>query len=210
MNKLTKEQVSIGVMAILHAVGIMGLSLPDEYRQWFVPLTPLNLVISAYFVLRHERSSKWGLFALVAVLAYSVEALGIHTGWPFGDYWYGSPLGPHLFEVPILIGLLWLLLLNGAAHWARRITKSKGGQVVIVAGMMVALDFLIEPVAVELNFWTWYGVDIPLTNYAGWFGTALILAALLQTNPKFGNNRVAGLFFWIQTAFFLALNILLQ
>lgn len=209
MNKLTKQQVSVGVMIILHTVGIIGLSLPDEYRQWFVPLTPLNLVISAYFVLRHEVSPKWGLFALIAALAYGAEALGIHTGWPFGEYWYGSPLGPHLFEVPLLIGVLWLLLLLGAAHWAKRITKSKGWQVLIVATMMVLLDFFIEPVAVKLNFWTWAQLDIPWNNYVGWFGTALILAALLQLDPKFGNNRVAGLFFWIQTAFFLALNALL-
>jgi putative membrane protein len=209
MPKLTRSQISVGVMIILHTVGVIGLSLPSEWQQWFIPLTPVNLLLSGYFVLRHAEAPKWGLYALIAFLAYSVEALGIHTGWPFGEYWYGSPLGPHVFEVPILIGLLWLLLLAGSAYWAKKITKRKGWQVVIVAAMMVGLDFLIEPVAVALEFWTWSDVDIPWNNYLGWFGTALILAALLQMDPKFGNNRVAGLFFWIQTAFFLALNLLL-
>jgi putative membrane protein len=207
MIQLSKFQVSLGVILIMHTVGLVGMIVA---RDWFIPLTPINLIVSGYFVLRHADSPKALLYATIALLAFAIEAIGVATGWPFGDYFYGRALGPHVFRVPLLIGLLWLLLLQGAQYWTHRWFKSTPLQLLIPAAMMAGIDFLIEPIAIDFEYWQWINGTVPLNNYAGWFGTALILTALSHIFDKqFANNRVAGLFFIVQVVFFLALNLLL-
>jgi putative membrane protein len=207
MIQLSKFQVSLGVILIMHTVGLVGMIVA---REWFIPLTPINLIVSGYFVLRHADSPKALLYATIALLAFAIEAIGVATGWPFGDYFYGRALGPHVFRVPLLIGLLWLLLLQGAQYWTHRWFKSTPLQLLIPAAMMAGIDFLIEPIAIDFEYWQWINGTVPWNNYAGWFGTALILTALSHIFDKqFANNRVAGLFFIVQVVFFLALNLLL-
>lgn len=207
MPKLSKAHISIGVLIILHFVGIIGLS--SSFQSYFLALTPINLVVSGYFVLRHSSKKQAALFTLIAVLTYLIESLGIHTGFPFGDYVYGSSLGPQLYNVPILIGLLWLLLLLGASYFGGKISKQPVVHSLVVASIMTLLDFAIEPVAIRLDFWTWLSTEIPWNNYAGWFGTALILSFISKSDKAFGNNKVAGVFLLIQTIFFLSLNFIL-
>ncbi len=207
MIQLSKFQISIGVILIMHTVGLVGMIVA---RDWFIPLTPVNLIVSGFFVLRHADSPKTLLYSAIAVLAFSIEAIGVATGWPFGDYFYGRALGPHVFRVPLLIGLLWLLLLQGARYWTQRWFKAWPMQLLVPAAMMTGIDFLIEPIAIDFEYWQWISDSVPWNNYAGWFGTALILTYLSHIFDKqFANNRVAGLFFIVQVVFFLALNLLL-
>jgi len=207
MPKLSKSTNINWVLIILHLVGIIGLS--SSFQDYFLALTPINLIVSGYFVLRHGKKSQAILFTLIAVITYLVELMGIHTGFPFGDYFYGNSLGPHLYNVPILIGLLWLLLLLGASHFSSKVTKQPILHSLLVATLMTLLDFAIEPVAIQLDFWTWLSTEIPWNNYAAWFGTALLLSFISKTNNEFGNNKVAAVFFIIQTVFFLSLNFIL-
>lgn len=207
ISKLSREQVSIGVLIILHVVGVIGMLLA---KSWFIPLTPLNLIVSAWFVLRHSPSPKWNLFVLIALLAFGIEAIGVATGFPFGDYSYERALGPKIIHVPVLIGLLWLLLLMGALNIAQRISGILYIQVVLVGLMMTGIDLLIEPIAIDFAYWQWYGEEVPINNYIAWFITAVILISIARRFDKnFGNNNVAGLFFITMMAFFISLNLLL-
>lgn len=206
LPSLSRFQVSLGVVIILHTVGTIGMLVA---RDWFVPLTPLNLVVSGYFVLRHAEAPKTWVYGMIAVLAFGIEAIGVATGWPFGEYQYVTALGPQLIRTPILIGLLWLLLLGGALYWMHKLSSNVFIQAIGAALMMTGIDFLIEPVAIDLQYWTWFGADVPFTNYLGWFGTALVLAGLANAfDPNFRTNRMAGLFFLVQIVFFISLNIL--
>lgn len=205
MPKLTRTQISLGVIMILHTVGITGMIVA---KDWFVHLTPLNLMVSGYFVLRHADAPKPWVYGMIALLSFAIEAIGIATGWPFGEYQYITALGPQIVRAPILIGLLWLLLLGGALYWMHQITRNLVLQAIGAALLMTGIDVLIEPVAIDLQYWTWYGKQVPYSNYLGWFGTALVLAVFANTfDPKFRTNRMAGLFFIVQIVFFLSLNV---
>ncbi len=206
MAKLSREQVSIGVIIILHTVGVFGMFLA---KDWFIPLTPFNLIVSSYFVLRHAENPKLLTYLSIAILAFGIEAVGVATGWPFGDYNYERALGPHLFRVPVLIGMLWLLLLAGGLNIATRITGSKFIQIAIAAALMTAIDLLIEPAAIDFEYWRWHTEEVPLTNYLSWFVTGFVLAGIGNfTDANFRNNKVAGVFFIVQFVFFLSLNLL--
>ena len=77
--------------------------------------------------------------------------------------------------------------------------------------LMVGLDFLIEPVAISLDFWSWEYDIIPLQNYIGWFVIAFILQLIfLNVLDKAEKNIVAVSLFGWQIMFFGVLNLFLS
>jgi putative membrane protein len=50
---------------------------------------------------------------------------------------------------------------------------------------MTAMDILIEPVAIELNYWHWDAVAVPIENYLAWF----VLSALFARLTASGDAR---------------------
>ena len=174
MDKNVK--IAIQLVWLFHLSAIIGIFL--GFQDWFLPKTPLNLV--ACFLLLiwvgDLRNARSGFFAYIFfVSGMFVEWLGVHFGWPFGEYEYGDNLGLKLDGVPYLIGINWsmLVLITGAI--AHRITGSIWLQAIIGASLMVGLDFFIEPSASTMDFWHWANDFIPLSNYIAWFVVALIL-----------------------------------
>ena len=74
---------------------------------------------------------------------------------------------------------------------------------------MVGLDYLIEPVAIKLDFWFWKEGLIPAQNYVAWFIVAFILLLLYHIWIKQNQNRIAIILFSIQVVFFGLLNFML-
>ena len=201
--------INIAVFVILHTVGIIGLS--SQWKALFVQLTPVNLMICAVLIWNKHQNwkSQQMLILLLCFLAgYVVEVLGVHSGVIFGEYSYGEGFGPKLFSVPPLIGLNWALLIYASATLVNRFLQNYWLRVVLSAILMTALDFLIEPVAIQVGFWTWEGGNIPLQNFAAWFVISLLLQSLWQRVYHEGANRSAIGFFWVQVAFFGLLGLL--
>lgn len=197
------QKISLAVIAILHTVGVVGLSQP-KFRDLFVMLTPVNLLISAGLIFIHHRfrpAHGWFFFFVYAA-GFGVELAGVQSGAIFGEYSYGAAFGFQLGGTPLLIGVNWLLLVYGSALWAKKITDNKGLRTLFAAALMVGLDYLMEPVAVALNFWTWEGGRIPMQNFVAWFAVALVLQAVLHSRMKFQDNPVGRWFFVVQVAFF--------
>ena len=55
---------------------------------------------------------------------------------------------------------------------------------------MVLLDIMIEPVAIELDFWQWEGGNIPLQNYLMWFIVALFMNWIISFNKLYLNIKL--------------------
>jgi bisanhydrobacterioruberin hydratase len=56
----------------------------------------------------------------------------------------------------------------------------------VAAGLTVAFDAVMEPVAIALGYWTWTGGAIPLRNYAAWF----LISAVLGLPAALGMPQV--------------------
>jgi putative membrane protein len=156
--------------------------------------------------------------ALVTVLGgFSVEVLGVHTGFPFGRYTYAGNLGPRLFGVPVVIALAWPMLAWPAALVARRLVSGCGPRVVLGAWALATWDLFLDPQMVAAGHWHWLhpsphlpGVPgVPLTNYAGWLGVALVLSAGLQLALRRGEPHDRGvpipIYLWTWASSTLAL-----
>ena len=82
--------------------------------------------------------------------------------------------------------------------------------VLLAAALATAFDFVLEPVAVRLDYWRWRDGVIPLQNYAAWFLTAGLVAILHprleRSRCELGTQgRLAGYFLATQAGFFALL-----
>ncbi len=107
-----------------------------------------------------------------------LEWLGVHTGWPFGEYQYSTILGGLLFGVPWTLGFAWIAVVCSGILLASRRTTVDTMMARVVRALQVGvwiiiLDLVLDPVADARGFWNWgsdtgfYGV--PWSNFIAWF-----------------------------------------
>ncbi|MFD9698276.1 carotenoid biosynthesis protein [Lentzea sp. NPDC059081] len=130
------------------------------------------------------------------------ETIGVHTGFPFGEYRYTGSLGLEVVGVPVVVALAWvmmcwpaLLVGRSLAAWSRA-----DRPLWLVAGIgawaLASWDVFLDPQMVDAGHWMWADPDpalpgvhgIPLTNYAGWVLVAVLMVAVLHRSA--GSPRV--------------------
>lgn len=156
------------VIIFFHTIGLFLLG--GHWRQGFVFLTSYNLLLlMAVYLVSTEAPKNKVTYILPVVLGFAIEVVGTNTGWPFGEYTYGSALGFSVANTPLMIGVLWWLLIRSMYDVLSVKISSVWTKSILVGIAMTAMDVLIEPVAIELNFWSWKGVTVPMSNYVAWF-----------------------------------------
>jgi putative membrane protein len=202
---------AIVIIILFHLVGLVGLEIPQS-RSLFLQLVPWHLLLMmTVLVFMHQSvNTRFILFILLLfIAAFAAEWTGIHTGLLFGSYAYGDTLGLKVYDVPLIIGVNWFLLIYSTGVLMQR-SQVKSVWIRVTAGalLLILLDILIEPVAVRFNYWHWTGNQIPLKNYVCWF---LLSGSLLLVFEKFTFRKqgVAGLVLLVvQYVFFLLLRVL--
>jgi putative membrane protein len=192
------------LLVSMYVAGIIGLQHPLTHPL-FLLLVPFNLVVTAglLFMFHGDYSRPFLLFCLLTYAAgFGVEVVGVHTGFIFGSYGYGSALGFGLWEVPLLIGVNWLILIYSTGIVMQRLIPVRWARPLAGAALMVLLDFFIEPIAVRYGFWSWYTPEIPFRNYVGWYVTSLLLLVLFEALPFQKQNRLAPWVLGVQFLFF--------
>lgn len=198
------------LLLAMHLAGVVGLSI-GQTRELFQALTPVNLFLTAAIVLHFEesKSAKYFLFIIITfILGFFVEVLGVKTGIIFGEYEYGSTLGYKFLDVPLAIGLNWVIMVYCTGLFARSVAHQSMPTILVGAGLMTIIDVLIEPVAIQLNFWNWTNGIVPIRNYLGWFVTSLVLQLLFYYLMPKSNNSLAVRLLYILIGFFIALNFI--
>ncbi|MCH7401583.1 carotenoid biosynthesis protein [Belliella kenyensis] len=211
--RLKKDRIFLFklVITIFHLVGVVGMN-SLALRPYFQLLTPFHLLLCTglLFVFHTSWNSNFLWFVILAYgLGFGSEVMGVHTGFPFGNYAYSNVLGLKLFDTPLMIGVNWLLLVYLSGGVIYSLIKNDFVASIVGAILLVILDFLIEPVAIKLDFWTWQDGIIPLRNYLGWFGVGFIIHLIYRKLP-FTKSNPLSLYLLINLAiFFILLNILL-
>jgi putative membrane protein len=154
------------------------------------------------------------LLLLTALPGWAVEAIGVHTGFPFGSYDYAADLGPQWLRAPLLIGPAWTMLAWPAALVARRLVRGRVARVLVGAWALAVTDLFLDPQQVAAGYWTWQfpsphlpGVaDVPLTNYAGWLLVALVFSIVVQALAGDGDDTVmVAAYLWLYVGWIVAL-----
>ena len=206
------ERKLVEVVFWIYLVGAVGFVVPFT-QGVFIDLTPLNLLFSLIVLIYAVKSDlkliHWGVFLLIYALGFIIELIGTNTGWPFGEYEYGSVLGVKLYETPLLIGVNWLVLIL-STHLA--LSKTISNKVLIPfigATAMLVFDLFLEPIAIVTGMWTWAALEIPFANYVSWWIIAFVLHFLMLLLRFESGAKVGMAVFVAQLVFFIVLNIFL-
>jgi uncharacterized membrane protein len=140
------------------------------------------------------RGPAWTLrfLALTLAVALLAETVGVRTGWPFGRYAYSGSLGWQLLDVPVVVPLAWAMFAYPCLLAGRRL----GHPVVAGAWALASWDLFLDPQMVAAGHWRWLDVQatvpgipaVPVSNFLGWAGVALVLLALLSRLPDTGTG----------------------
>ena len=208
-NKKLKAFAILWIV-LVHFFGIIGVYfLPD----WFLPATPITILVSSIVVfLRYEkyRSSRVTAFVVITVLSFLIELYGVKSGNLFGIYTYGNNLGWKIFDVPLIIGVNWAVLIMVAQQLTTHYIgiNSRFFSAISVATIMTTFDLLLEVLAPQFDFWSFTNMNYaPIENFIAWFGVSFVFG--LYSYSHFRNqNRTAVLYGIAQMIFFMVLGLL--
>jgi putative membrane protein len=181
-------------------VGAVGMLMPST-RTWFVQLSALNLAISfgALILSRKSKPLTFVVFLSIAfVIGISVELIGVHTSYLFGSYYYGNSLGWKWYGVPLIIGLNWGILTVTSSAIIHRFQFNKHVEAIL-------FDYILEPVAIKLDYWHWTEGQIPVYNFICWMGVSYLLQLIYQRMKLAEVNKVAESLFLMMFIFFTLL-----
>lgn len=222
-GNFNKQQIATVIALAFHISGFIAIGLFKS--SFFIALTPLNLLVSAVliFYTQEKINLAFILFCIAAFgIGFGTEWIGVNTGILFGDYAYGTVLGPKWGGVPYLIGLQWVIVIYCAGVCMsmlhqRLLPQPQEGEVplskwllgasMVVDGALLALlfDWILEPVAISLGYWTWADGDIPWLNYATWWAVSALIMVIFHLLPFRKHNLFALHLLMIQIMFFLLL-----
>jgi bisanhydrobacterioruberin hydratase len=208
--KLNRIQLCSILMVLFHIVGLYGF-LNSELELLFIALVPYHLLLMLGLLIfsTDDFSKNIKIFAVIIYLAgFFIEVIGVNTGLIFGNYSYGEALGLKVLSTPLLIGVNWLILVYCTGVLLEYL-KIKNSLIFSLIGALILLgiDFLIEPVAIRFNYWSWSGGEIPLQNYLGWYIFSFLLFFVFKGLDFNKDNKAAIVLLFAQIGFFLGLNM---
>jgi putative membrane protein len=115
-------------------------------------------------------------------------------------------LGWKVFETPLMIGVNWILLTYATVYSLEKYIQTKWILALFSSFVLVTLDFLIEPIAITYDFWTWTNGQIPIQNYVAWYVVGVVFCFALAQFKKDSFNTFAPFLLLIQFLFFGILN----
>lgn len=206
---VSNERLSVIILWLFTCSALVGISL--GYSDWFIPKTPLNLLIGLALLIVNiplTTSKSRALLLIAFLVGMGVEIAGVKTGLIFGTYEYGNNLGMKVWGVPIMIGIYWAVLVIVTSQMARSIFKNIMYVSITGALLMVGLDFLMEHMAISFDFWYFEGGIAPFQNYIAWFIIALLLHMLAyRWMPK--RKGVFSTHLYLNQVVFFIISILL-
>lgn len=188
------------VIIVFHIIGAIGIKFKPEL---FLHASFFNLLLSAVMVFWFSVLNLKGVFVLtgLSILAFAIEVIGVKTHYPFGVYWYGSNLGPKILDVPLIIGVNWILLLYCCNTIFLK--KSIYQALIYSSALMVLHDYIMEQNVEKLGFWFWKDSIIPFQNYFSWFCISLIFSFIIRKSVELTKNTTAIVLYITQVLFFV-------
>ena len=228
IKKKSAQNIALFIALLFHVCGLFGI-LFTSYKNWFIQNTLVNLLVMAILiVITHPKKNKQFIFFLLVafLIGFTSEVIGVNTGVLFGHYTYGNILGLKFFNVPLIIGLNWFIIIYCAGmitqsyeNYMLKKLAEKGlgiskrmmitSFVVDAAFLVLLFDWIMEPVASKLGFWQWQNNAIPMLNYVCWVIISVLLLAIFRKLNQNSRNIFAVHLFIIQLLFFLVLRTFL-
>jgi len=179
------RNISIFIVWLLNISGFFGV-LSDE-KDFFLSSTPFVLTTTLLILLvnNYFNSRLYIRLFLIFLLGLAVEIVGVNFSFFFGEYEYGDNLGIKFFDVPVVIGFNWVLLIILTGNFVHKLfPKSIFIKVTLGSILMILLDLLIEISAPKLDYWEFTVNPVPFSNYFWWFVFSILFHSIYQSNKN--------------------------
>ncbi|RKR85340.1 putative membrane protein [Mucilaginibacter gracilis] len=207
---LKKATIAITIIILFHIVGLVGFFIP-AIQPLFLKIVPFHLLLMfAVVVYSHQVFNKKlvAFIAITFVLGFAAEWVGVHLHLIFGNYFYGKTLGLKLFDIPLMIGVNWFLLIYCTGVFMQYSgIKNLNLRVILGAVVLVLLDVLIEPIAIRFDYWHWAGLTAPGQNYLGWFILSGLMLGIFEAFKFSRQSSVGAVLLIAQYVFFALLHL---
>ena len=208
--KFNKIGICSLLIIVFHLLWYTGL-IYSEYDMFFKRIFPFYWIFMLILMLvsQQERNKSFWLFVLTTfVSGFVIQLLAVQTGAIFGEFIYGSNLGIELADVPVVMGIFWVLLIYSCGIFMKEFEiKDHNIRAGIGAVLITFLDFLIEPIATKFDLWLWTNLEVPFQNNIAWLGISFVMLRLFFLMPFNKVNPAASIYFVVQYIFFIALNL---
>ena len=164
-----------------------AVKLPSIPGGLYFKVLFLSTMTLLYFSYMRGWKTGISLLLFLAIYCWAVEDLSIHTGFPFGHYYYSDMLGFKIDVTPGLLGFnyFWMLVIpayfianlitDGTPFSSAKTIKGLLFTAFITAIIVAGIDMVVDPLnATRLHEWVWtknsytgyYG--IPYVNFLGY------------------------------------------
>jgi len=200
------------VVAIVHICMMVCFLVPQTrgfMRQLIWPNLAFTLIVLLSF---HKKWSREFVFSilLIACTGFFIDVIAVKTGYIFGYFQYGATLGYKLWETPLMMIVYWVILIYTSRQVAEMVAKDNFLVSIVAAGLMVLMDYFLEPFAVRNGLWSWNGGTVPMHNYIGWFVSAIIMQYIFCKSIKIPGNKLSLPVYLIQLGFYIGLFLLVK
>jgi uncharacterized membrane protein len=216
--KLLKALCWVLLALTLLAVAVMVLR-PSLAAQAQAAQTGFLILFVIFHAWLGYTARGMAAFVVIAgVVAFTLEAISIATGFPFGSYTHHLP-GLKPLGVPLVALAGWIMFSWLAWALARLIMRPVAATAVggaerfttpIVATFILGgYDLVYDPVGATAHNWYSYdhptgALGVPLTNYLGWLLTGWVIFQLVAlVEPRFPGGPVTqGRAYWLLPCLF--------
>jgi len=195
------NKINLCILLLFHIIGILiFIFYPNGVSLSYITLALCSLII---FIAEKNKSKVFITYLSIFILGFVIEFVGVHTNYLFGNYSYGNALGYKLVGIPIIIGVNWIAIVVSSTSLSKSIKFIKNDFLIalISAFFCTTMDYIIEPVAIKFDFWSWNNDVIPISNYIDWFIFSFFFS-YIYARLKTPINKVAISLFFIWIIFF--------
>ncbi len=210
MTHPVRERVLLGITGALLGVSVLAhvqfLLAGGEAFWVIVTLAMTGFCFTSSAHLMGVRSAL--TFLIIGVsLGQFFETLSVHTGFPFGPYFYTHVFGPGLFGIPFIIPFAWYVIvylsyvLANLTIERRPIVSGGVGQAIwlslISAAIVTAYDLSLDPFMVtKIKAWVmenpgnYFGEQF--RGFAGWMLTSFLISVIFRLTRRDVSGQAAS------------------
>jgi putative membrane protein len=199
----TRSERALLLLAGVHLAAAVLAHVPYLLTGTQTFWIAVTAVMSAFCVVSSVPLIGWTNAIRFAAIGYTLglffETMSVHTGFPFGPYYYTAVFGPGVFGVPYIIPLAWYVIVYLAYTIAnlmieqRPLVTGGTGQAVwlsmVGAAVVTAYDLALDPFMVtKVKAWVmldpgnYFGEQF--RGFAGWMLTAFSISLTFRLTQR--------------------------